>query len=99
MSKLYNPDPELDLWYRSDTCTVYLLHASRPIHGAQHYCGSTESMERRMKQHQRVGITWTVARQWKANREFEMYLKRQHNLRRYCPVCHNTVAPEEGSPF
>lgn len=175
MPKLYNPDPELDLFYRSDTCTVYLLHASRPVHKAQHYCGSTEHLDRRLHEHRRkwplyridddainalvdvlpdtvlgeleglygktfrrkhtalnaihreLGtesfdveilraarrhksnglvmawnqreISWAVARTWKATRDFEMYLKRQHNLRRYCPVCHGVTAPEEGSPF
>jgi hypothetical protein len=175
MAKLYNPDPELDMFYRSDTCTVYLLHAARPVFGAQHYAGSTEDLERRLREHRRVWplyrfddvtfndlvdvlpkatlealsglygklfrrkhtvlkaihrqagvdiydikilraarrhtsnglvmtfnqqkIQWLVARTWKANREFEMYLKRQKNLRRYCPVCHGVTAPEEGTPF
>jgi len=175
MAKLYNPDPELDMFYRSNTCTVYLLHAARPVFGAQHYLGSTEDHERRMNEHRRVwplyriddaainalvdllpdqaldalaglhgktfrrkhtalnaihkqihseafdieilraakrhksnglvmrwnqlDIPWYVARTWKANRDFEMYLKRQHNLRRYCPVCHDTIPPEEELPF
>jgi hypothetical protein len=54
MAKLYNPDPELDMFYRSDTCTVYLLHAARPVFGAQHYAGSTEDLERRLREHRRV---------------------------------------------
>jgi len=175
MSKLRNPDPELDFFYRSDTCTVYLIHAARPVFGSQHYAGSTEDMDRRMAEHARVwplyrfddvtfndlvdvmpdaiveelaglhgktfrrkhtaltaihrqigwetfdveilraakrhksnglvmrwnqlGIPWCVARAWKANRDFEMYLKRQHNLRRYCPVCHDTIPPDEPLPF
>jgi len=175
MRKLINPDPELDFFYRSDTCVVYLLHAARPVYGARHYLGSTDNLERRMREHRRVWplyrigedsindlidlvpdtalegidamlgttyrrkqtflkalhrhagtdaydldalraakrhtsnglvmtwnqqkISWAVARTWKANREFEMYLKRQKNLRRYCPVCHGVTAPEEGTPF
>lgn len=173
--KLYNPDPELDMFYRSDTCQVYVLHFSRKIYGAQHYVGSTEDLDRRVKEHQkkwpvyrldeaalnaladrvpdqileeldsmvgntyrrkhtfldalhyRIGvecfdieflhaakrhtsnglvmranqldISWCVARTWNANRDFEMYLKRQKNTRRYCPVCQQTDAPEESTPF
>lgn len=175
MSKLLNPDPELDMLYRSDTCTVYLLHAARPVFNSQHYLGSTEDLARRLNEHARVWplyrfddttmndlvdqlpdaalyklsalmgktfrrketalkairrqigfeafdleilraakrhksnglvmtwnqrqIPWVVARTWKANRDFEMFLKRQHNLRRYCPVCHNMIPPEEPLPF
>jgi hypothetical protein len=175
MRRLVNPDPELDLWYKSDTTTVYLLHFATPIHGAQHYIGSTTDLDRRMHEHRRtwplyridetalntlahtvpdtlldalaplyeqnfrrkhtflkalhkhladethdllclkaakrhksnglvmranqLDISWCVARTWKANRDFEMYLKRQKNARRYCPVCHDEVPPEESAPF
>lgn len=175
MAKLLNPDPELDMFYRSDTCTVYLLHAARPVFNSQHYLGSTEDLARRLNEHARVWplyrfdddtfnalaevlsdpileelaglygttfrrkhtaltaihrqigwetfdldilraakrhtsnglvmtwnqrqIPWLVARTWKANRAFEMFLKRQHNLRRYCPVCHDTIPPDEPLPF
>jgi hypothetical protein len=175
MSKLYNPDPELDLFYRSDTCTVYLIHFYQPIYHAQHYIGSTEDLDRRLQEHQRVWplyridgptlgalvhhvpdpilaeleplcgknfrrkhtflaaihnrigietldqallraarkhssnglvmranqlkIHWAVARTWHANRDFEMYLKRQKNTRRYCPVCQGETAPDEELPF
>lgn len=175
MRKLRNPDPELDMWYRSETCTVYLLHFARPIYNAQHYIGSTEDLDRRLREHQRtwplyrlddaafdtlmdiipdsilgeiedlhgktfrrkhtfldsihrriglehfdieflkaakrhtanglvmranqLGITWCVARTWAANRDFEMHLKRQKNTRRYCPVCHDMMPPDEAPPF
>lgn len=175
MAKLYNPDPELDFFYHSETCKVYVLHFARPIYRAQHYIGSTEDLDRRVQQHQRVWplyridaktltllegrvpehmlaeletmsgknyrrkhtfleaihhrigvdcfdiafltaarkhisnglvmranqlkISWHVARVWKANREFETYLKRQKNARRYCPICQGESPPEEELPF
>jgi hypothetical protein len=63
MSKLCNPDPELDFFYRSDTCRVYLLHFARPVHRAQHYVGSTEDLDRRLQEHLRVWPLYRIDEQ------------------------------------
>lgn len=39
------------------------------------------------------GIAWHCVQVWQANRAFEMYLKRQKNIRRHCPVCQGTDVP------
>lgn len=88
---------------------VYLLHFAQPLHHARHYvgyCNGGESLEARIERHRRgdgaklvraaveAGIEFEVARTWPcAGREFERWLKRQKNTRRYCPVCRR---PEGG---
>jgi hypothetical protein len=44
----------------------------------------------------REGILWYVAKTWGASREFEMWLKRQKNARKFCPIC---CGEEEEVPF
>ena len=44
----------------------------------------------------REGILWYVAKTWGASREFEMWLKRQKEARKFCPIC---CGQEEDLPF
>jgi predicted GIY-YIG superfamily endonuclease len=95
--------PEMDFFYQSKDVTVYLIHLFEPVAHAQHYIGSTINLERRLRQHgykrknggspllkeaNKRGVFWCVAETWKASRDFERYLKKQKNARRYCPLCH-----------
>jgi len=104
MRELRRLYPERDLSFQSHEVTVYLIHLSQPIGKSQHYVGSTLHLDRRLKQHRykrkkggslllkeanKRGILWDVAKTWQASRDFERYLKRQKNARRYCPLCHD----------
>ena len=109
---------------------VYLLHFKEPYPGGKrprHYVGYTENFSRRMELHRTgrsrsrlmsalaaAGIGFEVARSWAEPREFERWLKRQKNTRRYCPLCcsrprdprgpraaagsHSTASHESGRP-
>jgi predicted GIY-YIG superfamily endonuclease len=79
---------------------VYLLHAKRALHHAQHYLGSTDDLVARVSAHangtsgarlpevfHELGIELVLARTWSGGREKERELKRQHNGRRLCPLC------------
>lgn len=100
---------QLDMFYQSEETVVYLIHLFGKVGKCQHYIGSTIDLERRLKQHRykrkkggspllreanKRGIVWHVARTWKATRAFEMKLKRQKNHKRFCPICQ-----EEDLPF
>lgn len=51
---LLSPQPETDLFFRSEQCLVYLLHFSTPVGGrASHYIGSTVDLDRRLQRHRR----------------------------------------------
>ena len=88
--------------------TVYLLHFERPIGNpnnpraqAQHYCGCTEDLEKRLELHRKgwsgagivkafhkAGIKFVVARIWEGSFELEQYYKRRYkSARQLCPIC------------
>lgn len=81
---------------------VYLLHFSSrisPDHACQHYLGSADDLEKRMKLHKagrgcrladialQRGIDFQLARTWAGGRQEERQLKNQKNGRRLCPIC------------
>lgn len=82
---------------------VYLIHFFEPLAHARHYVGYTESaktLDARLEHHKtgngsrlmaavsKAGIEWTVVRTWKGgDRNFERWIKDQHNAARFCPVC------------
>jgi predicted GIY-YIG superfamily endonuclease len=104
MNTLCRLYPERDFFFQSAAVTVYLIHLNAPVGRSQHYIGSTTNLDRRLRQHRykrkkggspllreanKRGILWDVAKTWQASRDFEMFLKRQKNARRYCPLCHD----------
>jgi hypothetical protein len=73
----------------------------------RHYLGSTPDLNRRLRQHSykrksggsallreanKRGITWHLAKVWQANRDFEKLLKRRGHYKELCPIC-------QGIPF
>ncbi len=52
MSRLKCLHPENDMYFRGDI-TVYLIHLYEPIGRSQHYLGSTEDIETRLRQHRK----------------------------------------------
>jgi predicted GIY-YIG superfamily endonuclease len=81
---------------------VYLIHFDRPYQHARHYLGTTNNLERRLREHAggtfyggarlmeviiAAGITWRVAMIWEGGRELEQQLKAWHNGCRLCPIC------------
>lgn len=88
--------------------TVYLLHFERPIsdkHTCQHYLGSTDSLEKRIKAHRQGkskarltqvakerGISFVVARLWEnVDRKMEARLKARKAGNRLCPICNPNI--------
>lgn len=82
--------------------TVYMLHFDRPIspdHTAQHYIGSTDHLNQRLREHREGkgarltqvanerGIGYQVVRIWRGGRGYERYLKSKKCGPRMCPVC------------
>ena len=80
---------------------VYLIHFDRPHHHARHYLGWTVDLAARLKLHRSgkgsrllaaiaaAGIGFEVVRTWDSvplSKEKE--LKKGHNGRKLCPVCH-----------
>ncbi len=80
---------------------------NNPRGQAQHYIGYAENVPARMKRHRegngakimaflaREGIGFTLVRVWIGDKDLEKRLKRQHNARRFCPICrreHGTQA-------
>ena len=69
---------------------VYLLHFDTPLAHARHYIGSTDNLERRLKQHSKgrsacimravteKGITWRLARTWPYETLHEARLAEHH---------------------
>ena len=72
----------------------------------QHYVGSTTNIDKRIKEHRRKkklggaalmrefnrrGIEWSLAKLWKANRDFEKRLKQSGHYERYCPLCQDVA--------
>jgi predicted GIY-YIG superfamily endonuclease len=83
-------------------CVVYLLHFDRPIspdHTCQHYMGSADDLERRIKEHRagqgsrlcevakERGIGFVIVRIWQGDRKLERKLKKRKNGPRLCPIC------------
>ena len=69
-------------------------------HGyAWHYIGYTENLRERLRRHRNGngsammaaaaerGIGFTLVRVWIGDKDLEKRLKRQHNARRFCPIC------------
>lgn len=99
ISALFEEHPE----FRSTTTTVYIIKLRQPIvrsNGVEvwFYCGSTDDLDRRMREHRlgkacggsplldlanQLGIAWDVAARWNASREFEKYIKRQKHIQRF----------------
>jgi len=91
--------------HRSDKIKVYLIHLETPITRSngvhvQHYCGSTNDLERREHEHRsghngspllnlanQKGIKWAIVQAWNADRTVERWIKQQKNAARYCPKC------------
>jgi len=89
-------------------CFIYLLHFDNPLHHAEHYSGSTESLFRRLRNHatgsgSRLcqvlyarGIHWRLAALAECchdrMRKLERQLKDQHAGPTYCPLCSGTKA-------
>ncbi|NJM59047.1 MAG: endonuclease [Oscillatoriales cyanobacterium RU_3_3] len=86
---------------------VYLLHFSRPINPsrpAQHYLGWSSDLDERLRKHRKGtgsrlcavalerGITFVLAEVWAGDRSLESRLKRQHNSRKFCPICNRLQA-------
>jgi predicted GIY-YIG superfamily endonuclease len=77
MSTLLKPQPEHDLFFRSEQGIVYLLHFNHLIGGrARHYIGWTNNLPRRLKRHRmkrkksnRTAITRAAA---KAGNDFNV---------------------------
>lgn len=81
------------------TGTVYLLHFDRPYHHARHYMGWTTNLDSRLSSHangsgarlmevlRTAGITFTLARTWVGDRNFERTLKNRKCAPRLCPIC------------
>lgn len=93
--------PQLDL-FPQQSVTVYLVHIFGHVGKCSHYIGSTNNLDRRLREHRRKrkrggspllreankrGVLWTVAETWNAPRSFEFTLKKQKNARRFCPIC------------
>lgn len=78
---------------------TYLIHFDRPFKHAMHYSGFTSDLDRRILEHQSsrgskllqavnlAGIGWKVVKVWQDGRGREKAIKRQHNNRRFCPIC------------
>ena len=81
---------------------VYLIHFDRPYQHARHYLGTTDNLERRLRQHaagrrhggarlmevvNEAGIIWRIACTWEGGRELERRLKSWNNGGRLCPIC------------
>jgi predicted GIY-YIG superfamily endonuclease len=84
---------------------VYLLHFMEPYYHARHYVGGTDSLARRIREHQqgmgsklvravnKAGIPWVVARVWHGSTwAWERKLHERHETRLFCPYCNPAIA-------
>jgi hypothetical protein len=86
----------------ADTCTVYLIHFTKPFRHAQHYIGVTKRndvierlLEHRTGRGARIckhavanGAELRIARVWRGvPRYYEIKLKNRGGAKKWCPVC------------
>lgn len=96
------------------TCTVYLLHFSKPLGHAQHYIGVTAlaDVEQRLELHRQgrgaricakaveAGAELLLARVWEGvPRYTELKLKNRGGARRLCPLCKLGTTSSGHSPL
>jgi predicted GIY-YIG superfamily endonuclease len=79
--------------------SVYLLCLSRPLAHARHYTGSSNDVDRRLREHRsgrgskftqavvRAGIELRLAAVWPGERYDERVRKNSRNAARHCPFC------------
>lgn len=89
--------------------TVYLLHFAQRYKHAGHYIGSTNSLTKRLAEHQNgrgarllavvhaAGISWVLARTWEGGKRRERQLKKQAGASRLCPICKGNRQEERRS--
>lgn len=81
---------------------VYIIHFDRPYKRARHYTGYSNNVNRRIVEHTNLhqsgsplikaalldGIPIHIAKVFEdGDRALERYLKRQKNIKRFCPLC------------
>ena len=80
---------------------VYIIHLDPKMAHAQHYCGFADDVERRVEAHRggqgarRLAVAMERRHRWgrlgvgrrRSAAWDERLLKRQKNMRRYCPIC------------
>ena len=79
---------------------VYLIHFDKKYKHALHYIGYSRNVKKRVESHKlgtgarllqvlnENGIGYKVVYIWPdGTRQFEIELKKQHNSKRYCPIC------------
>jgi hypothetical protein len=86
--------------------TIYLLCFSQPYRHARHYCGWTDDLLDRLREHAtghgarlmtvifHAGIGFTLARTCEGTRTTERVIKNAGGAVRYCPLC--TRQPRNG---
>ena len=91
--------------------TVYLLHFAQRYKHAGHYVGSTNTLTKRLAEHQNgrgarllevvhaAGIAWVLARTWEGGRRRERQLKKQGGASRRCPICKGKRREERRSSY
>ena len=84
--------------------TIYLLHLDTPLAHARHYVGLADDLDARLERHasgqgarmlavcRERNITWTLARTWTGDRNFERWLKRKKGAAWFCPLCSGAAA-------
>lgn len=97
----------------SASCTVYLLHFTKPLGHARHYIGVTtqDDVEVRVQQHRdgrgaklcrhavAAGAELILARVWEAvPRYTELRLKNRGGARKLCPICLGRVNSGDKPP-
>ena len=85
---------------------VYVIHAAKLLHHAQHYVGITWDLETRVIEHliatgaalcnafNFYGIRWDVVNVMPGGYPLERYIKRFHGARPFCPVCRSQAGFE-----
>lgn len=84
--------------------SCYLLHFEPAFKHARHYLGCTDNLDRRLKQHYDgkgkgsplvkaaidAGCHVSLSNTWLGGYEFEQWIKKQKNIKRYCWICQET---------
>ncbi len=60
MSSFKRLYPESDMFFQSEDTVVYLIHLAGKIGRCQHYLGSTDDLDRRLKQHRKKRPYYTL---------------------------------------